>query len=114
VREGQLVGIDLELLYAAPTVRDAAHFLNHLQLKFYTPRAMPRWRESSKLTEMFCRGYSDAAGEPLPHRLLLWQQLYNAMYFMIQHRKWSRSRLAWPVQLALRHQVRALCNTLDE
>jgi aminoglycoside phosphotransferase (APT) family kinase protein len=114
VREGQLVGIDLELLYAAPTVRDAAHFLNHLQLKFYTPRAMPRWRESSKLTEMFCRGYSDAAGEPLPHRLLLWQRLYNAMYFMIQHREWSRSRLAWPVQLALRHQVRALCNTLAE
>jgi aminoglycoside phosphotransferase (APT) family kinase protein len=114
VREGRLVGIDLELLFAAPTVSDVAHFLNHLQLKFYTPRAMPRWREAPRLTEMFCRGYSDTAGEPLPHRLLLWQRLYNAMYFMIQHRAWSRSRIAWPVQLALRHQVRALCNTLAE
>ena len=83
VREGRLVGIDLELMFAAPTVSDAAHFLNHLQLKFYSPRVMPRWREASKLTELFCRGYWDAADEPLPHRLLLWQRLYNAMYIMI-------------------------------
>ncbi len=32
VRECRLVAIDLELLFAAPTVSDAAHFLNHLQL----------------------------------------------------------------------------------
>ena len=75
---------------------------------------MPRWRESPKLTELFCRGYSDAAGEPLPHRLLLWQRLYNAMYFMTQHREWSRSPMAWPVQLALRHLVWTLCNTLAD
>ena len=114
VREGRLVGIDLELLFAAPTVRDAAHFLNHLQLKFYLPHAMPRWRESLRLTELFCRGYSDAAGEPLPHRLLLWQRLYNAMYLMTQHREWSRSPMAWPVQLAQRHLVWTLCNTLAD
>ena len=114
VREGRLVGIDLELLFAAPTVSDAAHFLNHLQLRFYTPRAMPRWRESPKLIEMFCRGYSDAAGEPLPHRLLLWQRLYDAMWLMAHHREWSRSPMAWPVELALRHLVWALCNTLAD
>jgi tRNA A-37 threonylcarbamoyl transferase component Bud32 len=114
VREGRLVGIDLELLFAAPTVCDAAHFLNHLQLKFYLPRAMPRWRELPKLNELFCRGYSDAAGEPLPPRLLLWQRLYNATYLMTQHREWSRSPMAWPVRLALRHLVRALCNTLAD
>ena len=95
-------------------MRDAAHFLNHLQLEFYLPHTMPRWREFSKLTEVFCRGYSDAAGEPLPHRLLLWQRLYNAMYFMTQHREWSRSPIAWPVRLARSHQVRALCNTLAD
>jgi hypothetical protein len=114
VREGRLVGIDLELLFAAPTVRDAAHFLNHLQLKFYSPRALPRWREAPKLTELFCRGYSDAAREPLPHRLLLWQRLYNAMYLIAQHREWSRSPMAWPVRLALGHLVRSLCNTLAD
>jgi hypothetical protein len=114
VREDRLVGIDLELLFAAPTVCDAAHFLNHLQLKFYLPHVLPRWRESPKLTETFCRGYSDAAGERLPHRLLPWQRLYNAMYLMAQHRKWSRSPMAWPVQLALRHLVRTLCNTQAE
>ena len=114
VREGRLVGIDVELLFAAPTVCDAAHFLNHLQLKFYTPRAMPQWRESPKLTELFCRGYADAAGEKLPHRLLLWQRLYNAMYVMTQHREWCRSPMAWPVQLALRHLVRTLCDTLAD
>jgi hypothetical protein len=114
VREGRLVGIDLELLLAAPTVNDAAHFLNHLQLGFYSPRAMPRWRESSKLTEQFCRGYADAAGELLPHRLLLWQRLYNAMYLMTQHREWSRSPMAWPARLALRHLVRALCDSMAD
>lgn len=114
VRDGRLIGIDIELLFATPTVRDAAHFLNHLQLKFYSPHAMPRWRESQKLTELFCRGYADAAGEPLPHRLLQWQRLYNAMYVMTQHREWSRSPMAWPVRLALRHLVWALCNTLAD
>jgi tRNA A-37 threonylcarbamoyl transferase component Bud32 len=114
VREGRLVGIDLELLFVTPTVRDAAHFLNQLQLGFYAPRAMPRWRESPKLTKLFCQGYSDAAGEPLPHRLLLWQRLYNAMYLMTQHREWSRSPMARLVQLALRHRVRALCNTFAD
>ncbi len=114
VREGRLFGIDLELLSAAPTVRDAAHFLNHLQLKFYLPRTMPRWREASRLTELFCQGYSDAAGEPLPHRLLLWQRLYNAMYLMNQHRAWSRSPMSWAVHLAQRHLVWTLCNTLAD
>jgi hypothetical protein len=114
VREGRLVGIDLELVLAAPTVRDAAHFLNHLQLKFYSPRVLPRWRESPKLAELFCRGYSDVCGEPLPHRLLLWQRLYNAMYLMAHHREWSRSPMAWPARLALWHLVLALCNTLAD
>jgi hypothetical protein len=114
VREGRLVGIDLELLCAAPTVRDAAHFLNHLQLRFYSPRAMPRWRQLPRLTELFCQGYSDAAGEPLPHRLLLWQRLFNATYLMTQHREWSLSPMALPVRLALGHLVRALCNTLAD
>ena len=112
VREGRLVGIDLELLFAAPTVCDAAHFLNHLQLKFYLPGSLPRWRQAPRLVEMFCRGYSDAAGEPLPPRLLLWQRLYNAMYLLAQHREWSRSPTAWPVQSALGHLVWSLCNTL--
>lgn len=112
VREGRLVAIDVELLFAAPTVWDAAHFLNHLQLEFYSPRGMPRWREPSELTALFCRGYSDAAGEPLPHRLLLWQRLYNAMYMMAQHREWCRSPMAWPVQWKLGHLVRTLCGAL--
>ena len=114
VREGRLVGIDLELLFAAPTVRDAAHFLNQLQLRFYSPRAMPRWRECPRLTELFCQGYADAAGEPLPHRLLLWQRLFNATYLMTQHREWSHSLMAFPVRLALRHLLRGLCNTLAD
>jgi hypothetical protein len=114
VCEGRLVGIDLELLFAWPTVRDAAHFLNHLQLRFYSPRAMPRWRESPRLTELFCQAYSDAAGEPLPHRLLQWQRLYNAMYIMTHHREWSRSPMALPVRFALRHLVWSLCNTLAD
>jgi tRNA A-37 threonylcarbamoyl transferase component Bud32 len=112
VREGRLVGIDLELLFVTPTVRDAAHFLNHLQLSFYAPRAMPRWRESPKLIELFCQGYSDAAGEPLPHRLLLWQRLYNAIFLLIQHREWSRSPTAGPMRLALKHLVWGLCNAM--
>ena len=114
VRGDRLVGIDLELVSALPTVRDAAHFLNHLQLKFYLPRNMARWRESAKLTELFCQGYSDAAGEPLPRRLLQWQRLYNATYLMTQHREWSRSPVAWPVQWALTHLVWTLCNTLAD
>ena len=114
VREGRLVGIDLELLIVTPTVNDAAHFLNHVQLKCYSPRAIMRRHGSSKLTELFCQGYSDAAGEPLPHRLLLWQRLYNAMWLMTQHRKWSRSPVAWPMRLAQRHLVGALCNTLAD
>ena len=114
MRECRLVAIDLELLFAAPTVSDAAHFLNHLQLEFYSPRALPRWRESPKLTELFCRGYSDAAGEPLPHRLLLWQRLCNAVHLMAQYREWSQSPMAWPVQWTLRHLVRTLCDTLAD
>ena len=114
VREGRLIAIDLELVSAAPTVNDAAHFLNHLQLEFYSPRAMPRWREAPKLTELFCRGYADAAGEPLPRRLLLWQRLYNAAYLMTQHREWSRSPMAWPMRWTLGHLVRTLCDTLAD
>jgi hypothetical protein len=114
VLEGRLVGIDLELSVTAPTVRDAAHFLNHLQLRFYSPRAMPRWREFPRLIELFCQGYSDTAGEPLPHRLLLWQRLFNATYLMTQHREWSLSPMALPVLLALRHLVRTLCDTLAD
>jgi aminoglycoside phosphotransferase (APT) family kinase protein len=113
VHKGQLVAIDIELLIAAPTGRDAAHFLNCMQLEFYSPRAVPRWHEAPKLTELFCRGYSDAAGEPLPHRLLLWQRLYSAVYFMAQCREWSRSATAWPVQWRLRHLIRTLCNRIE-
>jgi tRNA A-37 threonylcarbamoyl transferase component Bud32 len=114
VRDGRLVAIDVELLIAAPAVWDAAHFLNHLQLEFYSPRAMPRWREISRLTELFCRGYADAIGEPLPHRLLLWQRLFNVMYLMAQHREWCRSPLAWPVQWRLGHLARTLCDVLAD
>ncbi|WP_428490417.1 phosphotransferase family protein [Rhodopila sp.] len=114
VHEDRLVGIDLELVSDLPTARDAAHFLNHLQLKFYLPQNMARWRESPKLTKLFCQGYSDAANEPLPHRLLQWQRLYNATYLMTQHREWSRSPMAWPVHLALRHLVWTLCNPLAD
>lgn len=112
LRDDRLVAIDLELLSDAPTVRDAAHFLNHLQLKFYLPHIMPRWREAAKLTEQFCQGYSDAADDPLPHMLLVWQRLFNATYLMTQHREWSRSPMAWPVHLAMRHMVWMLCNAL--
>lgn len=114
VREGRLVAIDVELLLATPTVNDAAHFLNHLQLGFYSPRGMARWREPSELTGLFCRGYADAAGEPLPHRLLLWQRLYNVMYLMAQHREWSRSPVAWPVQWKLRHMIWTLSGELAD
>jgi aminoglycoside phosphotransferase (APT) family kinase protein len=114
VRDGRLIAIDIELLFAAPTVRDAAHFLNHLQLAFYSPRVLARWRAAPKLTELFCRGYSDAFGEPLPHRLLQWQRLYNAMWHMTRHGEWSRSPMAWPSRLMQRHMVRTLCNTLAD
>ena len=114
LRDGRLVAIDVELLFAAPTVWDAAHFLNHLQLEFYSPRGIPRWREPSELTARFYLGYADAAGEPLPHRLLLWQRLYNAMYLIAQHREWCCSPMAWPVQWKLEHLARTLCDTLAE
>jgi hypothetical protein len=112
LRDSRLVAIDVELLVATPTVWDAAHFLNHLQLEFYAPRGIPRWREASVLTERFCRGYTDAAGELLPHRLLLWQRLYNAMYMLAQYREWCRSPMAWPVQWKLGHLARTLCDAL--
>jgi aminoglycoside phosphotransferase (APT) family kinase protein len=40
VRDGQLVGIDFDLVNTAPTLNDVAHFLNHLQLLFYRPRTL--------------------------------------------------------------------------
>jgi tRNA A-37 threonylcarbamoyl transferase component Bud32 len=112
LREGRLVAIDVELSIATPTVNDAADFLNHLQLACYLPHAVPRWREASRLIGLFCQGYTDAGGEPLPPRLLLWQRLYNAMYLMIHHGAWCSSPMAWPSQLALRHLVRSLCDTV--
>jgi aminoglycoside phosphotransferase (APT) family kinase protein len=112
VRDCQLVAIDLELLHAAPTVSDAAHFLNHLQLEFYSPRAVPRWREAATLAELFRLGYSDAANEPLPQPLLLWHRLYNAVYFMAQYREWSRPLMAWPVLWTMKHLVQTLCDAL--
>ncbi|HEX2940718.1 MAG TPA: phosphotransferase, partial [Rhodopila sp.] len=112
VRDGRLVAIDVELVSSAPTVNDVAHFLNHLQLGLYSPRAMRRWGEPSLLAELFCRGYADAAGKRLPHDLLQWQRLYNAMFLMSQHREWCRSPMAWPMQLTLRRLVRTLCGPL--
>ncbi len=114
VRGGRLIGIDIELLFTTPTVWDAAHFLNHMQLAFYSPRVLPQWRQAPKLAELFCRGYSDAFGEPLPQRLLQWQRLYNALWHMTNHREWCRSLIAWPSRLAQRHLVTTLCNTLAD
>jgi tRNA A-37 threonylcarbamoyl transferase component Bud32 len=105
VQKNQLVAIDVELLFAMPTVNDAAHFLNSLQLDFYSPYSLLRWRDYSKLTGLFCQGYAEAAGEPLPDRLLAWQRLYHAVNFLLQYEEWSQSLLAWPMKMVMNHLV---------
>jgi tRNA A-37 threonylcarbamoyl transferase component Bud32 len=105
VQNGRLVAIDVELLFAMPTVNDAAHFLNSLQLDFYSPFSLLRWREHAKLTALFCQGYAEAAGEPLSYRMLAWQRLYNAVNFLLQYDEWSQSPLAWPMKMVMNHLV---------
>jgi aminoglycoside phosphotransferase (APT) family kinase protein len=104
----RLVGIDVDLVIEAPNVNDAAHFLNHLQSRFYRPKGWLRWFEIEQLTECFAQEYARAAGGEMDVTLLAWRRLYNAVYLVLSHREWSQPGKAWLAGLILKHQVMML------
>lgn len=112
VRDARLFGIDLDLSIVAPVVNDVAHFLNHLQLMFYSPRAWLRRPRVGLFVEAFCEGYDSEATYALTRRLVVWQQLHNAVHLLLGHREWSRPTQVWPVRFALQHLIRSLSKSL--
>ncbi len=112
VCKNEISGFDLDLLVTAPAVNDVAHFLNHLQLLFYSPRALLRRHEAAALIRSFDQGYADESGAELPQLALVWERLRNATHLLVRHKSWSRYSMRWPARIALSHLVGALSDEL--
>ena len=112
-REGQIVGIDLDLRKVAPAVHDAAHFLNHLQILCYPPWSFHRLGDAPRLVGAFCQGYATDGRVELPSLVLTWQRLGNALNLLLRHSEWSRPPRAWVAGLALRRLVKGLTRDLS-
>jgi tRNA A-37 threonylcarbamoyl transferase component Bud32 len=112
-REGQIVGIDLDLREVAPAVHDIAHFLNHLQILCYPPWSFHRLGDAPSLVGAFCQGYATDGRVELPPPVLTWQRLGNALSLLLRHSEWSRPPRAWVAGLALRRLVKGLTRDLS-
>jgi aminoglycoside phosphotransferase (APT) family kinase protein len=105
VRDGRLFGIDLDLAFLAPTVHDAAHFLNHLQVLFLRlggPAKVPA------LVVAFREGYAEGGRMALPPLPLAWERLRNAVHLLLWHRQWAYPPRRWAGGLLLCWLVRHL------
>lgn len=105
VRDGRLFGIDLDLAYFTPTVHDAAHFLNHLQLLF--PR-LGGPAQVSALIAAFREGYAEDGRMALPSLPLAWERLRNAVHLLLRHCEWTYPPRRWVGGLLLCWLVRDL------
>ena len=97
----------------APTVNDAAHFLNHLRLLFYSMHTFYKIPDARELTDAFQQGYVIDGAMKLPPLPLAWERLRNALHLFLRHHEWSRPPRMWVAALALRHLVKDLTRTLS-
>ena len=112
VRHGRLFGIDVDLLMTAPVVNDLAHFLNHVEIQFYSIRALLQARQRDDMVAAFLEGYATESCATFPTRLLSWQRLHNAVHLLTEYRVWSRGVISLPVRFILQRLVRSLSHDL--
>lgn len=110
--DGQVFGIDLDLLHQTPCVHDAAHFLNHLQLLFLSPTRLHRLRTVPVLMEAFRQGFDETGQTALPALPLAWEMLRNAVHLLVRHREWTSPPRSWGTSLPLRRLVHQLSRDL--
>jgi Phosphotransferase enzyme family len=113
LHEGRLFGIDLDLLYNTPSVRDAAHFINHLHLLLLKNGRVHHLVAVPSLVDAVRIGYGAKADLALPYAALRWERLRNALDLFVGHREWAHRPLrSWAGSLSLRWLIRQLTRDL--
>lgn len=112
VTKAGLYGIDVALNHEGPVIADAAHFLNHLALQFYTPGGLKHLPRARRIEAAFIEGYEATANVALARDQLLWRRLSNSVRLLLIRKDWTRSIKSFVSGLLLKRLIVRLTGEL--
>ena len=111
VTEGKLYGLDFDVVHRGPVTLDAAQFLNHLALYFYSPGLLTQLINRHRIAQAFLDGYEQTGGLILPRPALVWTRLHHAIRCLVKLGQWSPPPKSWVTQWTIR---RLIADLVDE